>query len=415
MRGVTVWKRLLGVDDRTVIEGLEWDHDADAPVAHMRPRRPTRRSCGRCGRPAAGYDRGHGRRRWRTLDLGTTQALLEADAPRVACAVHGVTVAAVPWARHGAGFTRGFEDQTAWLACQASKSAITQLLRVAWHTVGAIIARVVDERGADRDPLAGLVRIGIDEISHRKGQRYLTVVVDHDTGRLVWAKPGRDEATVEAFFDALGDDRAAALRLISTDAGSWITNVVDRRAPHAIRCMDPFHVVAWVTDALDEVRRQTWNDARRAGQRALARQLKGARYALWRNPEDLTARQEAKLADIARTNRRLYRAYLLKEQLRQVFAQDSARAAISLLERWLAWASRSRLPAFVKAARSIRKHKTRIDASVVHGLSNARVESVNTRIRLLTRVAFGFHSPEALIALAMLRLGGLCPPLPGRN
>lgn len=92
---------------------------------------------------------GQGRRRWRTVDLGTTRALLEADAPRVACAVHGVTVAAVPWARHGAGFTRGLEDQTAWLACQASKSAITQLLRVAWRTVGAIIARVVDERGAD--------------------------------------------------------------------------------------------------------------------------------------------------------------------------------------------------------------------------------------------------------------------------
>jgi transposase len=136
-------------------------------------------------------------------------------------------------------------------------------------------------------------------------------VVDHDTGRLVWAKPGRDEATVEAFFDALGDDRAAKLRLISTDAGSWITGVVDRRAPNAIRCMDPFHVVAWVTDALDEVRRQVWNDARRAGQRALVRQLKGARYALWNNPDDLTARQHAKLADIAATNRRLYRAYLL--------------------------------------------------------------------------------------------------------
>lgn len=415
MRGVTVWKRLLGVDDRTVIDGLEWDDAADALVAHVRPRRPTKRRCGRCEQPAVGYDQGDGRRRWRTLDLGTTRAVLEADAPRVVCREHGVTVAAVPWARHGAGFTRGFEDQVAWLACQASKSAITQVMRVAWRTVGAIIARVVAERGADRDPLAGLRRIGIDEISHRKGQRYLTVVVDHDTGRLVWARPGRDEATVEAFFDDLGDDRAAALRLISTDAGSWITNVVDRRARNAIRCMDPFHVVAWVTDALDEVRRQTWNDARRAGQKTIAKQLKGARYALWKNPEDLTAHQEAKLADIAATNRRLYRAYLLKEQLRQVFRQKTPEAAIGLLDRWLAWASRSRLPAFVKAARSIRRHKTRIYASVVHGLSNARVESVNTRIRLLTRVAFGFHSPHALIALAMLHLGGLCPPLPGRN
>jgi transposase len=227
---------------------------------------------------------GAGRRRWRTLDLGTTTALLEADAPRVQCPEHGVVVAAVPWARHGAGFTRDFEEQVAWLACHTSKSAVTELVRIAWRTIGAIITRVVAERGAARDPLDGLRRIGIDEVSHRKGQRYLTVVVDHDSGRLVWAKAGRDEATVEAFFDDLGADRAAAIRLVSTDAGSWITNVVDRRAPNAIRCMDPFHVVQWVTDALDEVRREVWNDARRNGQRALATQLKGARYALWKNP-----------------------------------------------------------------------------------------------------------------------------------
>jgi transposase len=98
-----------------------------------------------------------------------------------------------------------------------------------------------------------------------------------------------------------------------------------------------------------------------------------------------------------------------------VLQQPSSEQAIALLERWLAWASRSKLPPFVKAARSIRAHKVRIYASIAHGLSNARVESINARIRLLTRMAFGFHSPEALIALAMLHLGGLCPPLPRRQ
>jgi transposase len=274
---------------------------------------------------------------------------------------------------------------------------------------------VVAERGAGSDPLAGLTRIGIDEISHRKGQRYLTVVVDHVSGRLVWARPGRDKKTVEAFFDALGDDRCARIRLVSADAAGWIGDVVAARCPNAVRCMDPFHVVAWATDALDDVRRQTWNTACRAGQKAVAKELKGARYALWKNPEDLSDRQQAKLADIARTNRRLYRAYLLKEQLRQVFAQDTAQEAISLLERWLAWACRSQIPAFVKLSRTVREHKVAIYAAVAHGLSNARVESLNTRLRLIMRRAFGFHSPEALIALAMLNFGGLCPPLPGRS
>ena len=132
------------------------------------------------------------------------------------------------------------------------------------------------------------------------------------------------------------------------------------------------------------------------------------------NPQDLTASQGAELADIAATNQRSCRAYLLEEQLRQVVHQDSAHAAISLLERRLAWACRSQIPAFVKLSRTVREHKVAIYAAVAHGLSNARVESLNTRLRLIMRRAFGFHSPEALIALAMLNFGGLCPPLPGR-
>jgi transposase len=146
-----------------------------------------------------------------------------------------------------------------------------------------------------------------------------------------------------------------------------------------------------------------------------AHPLKGARYALWKNPDDLTERQQAKLADIARTNKRLYRAYLLKEQLRMVFHQDTAEDAIALLDAWLAWASRSQIPAFVKLARTIRTHKTRIHAALTHGLSNARVESMNQKLRLIMRRAFGFRSIDALIGLAMLAHGGLCPPLPGRT
>ena len=414
MRSTRVWKQLIGVDDRTVIEGVEFEDDDDVVVVRVRPRRPKKRRCGRCERSAPGYDNGAGRRRWRGLDLGTVKVVLEADAPRVDCPEHGVTVLAVPWARHDAGFTRDFEDQTAWLATHASKSALTKLLRIAWVTVGRVIARVVAERGEGVDPLEGLARIGIDEISHRRGHNYLTVVVDHDSGRLVWTRAGRNKKTMEAFFDDLGERRCAQIRLVSADAADWIGDVVADRCTNAVRCMDPFHVVQWVTDALDEVRRDVWNSARRAGQKAVAKELKGARYALWKNPEDLTERQQGKLADIAKTNQRLYRAYLLKEQLRQVFHQDTAEDAIALLDRWLAWASRSQLPAFVKLARSIRKHKTRIHAALIHGLSNARVESLNQKLRLIMRRAFGFRSVEALIGLAMLAHGGLCPPLPGR-
>src|ERR1022692_3747797 len=183
------------------------------------------------------------------LDLGTVRAELEAAAPRVSCPEHGVVTAAVPWAWHGAAHTRFFDDQVAWLAAACSKTTITALMRISWRTVGVIIARVSADRLAQADPLAGLTRIGIDEISYKRGHKYLTVVVDHDTGRLVWAAPGRDKVTLEQFFDLLGEGRSQLVKLVSADAAEWIATVVGERCPNATLCADAFHMVAWATKA----------------------------------------------------------------------------------------------------------------------------------------------------------------------
>jgi transposase len=395
---------------RVVVEDVQIGSEDEIVVA-VRPVWRERDRCGVCRRRCPGYDLGAGRRRWRALDLGTTIAFVEAAAPRVRCRRHGVVVCAVPWARHDSRFTRAFEDQAAWLAVNTSKSAVAELMRVAWRTVGAIVERVAAEAQQEADLLDGLTRIGIDEISHRKGQRYLTVVVDHDTGRLVWAAAGRDRKTVEAFFDQLGQTRCKQIELVSCDMAGWIAGPIADRVPDAIRCVDPFHVVMLASDALDEVRREVWNEARKSGDITAAKDLKGARYALWKNPENLTDRQQAKLSSIQKTNARLYRAYLLKEQLRQIYRLPAA-DAIRLLDEWIAWARRCRLPSFVKLARTITAQRAGIVAAIEHGLSNARVEAINTQIRMITRRAYGFHSAGALIALAMLSLAGLCPPLP---
>jgi transposase len=409
VRGIRVWARLVGLQ-RAVVEDVRIGIEGEVIVS-VRPGWRERDRCGECRRRCPGYDLGEGRRRWRSLDLGMTFAFLEADAPRVTCRRHGVVVCAVPWARHDSRFTRAFEDQVAWLAVNTSKTAVAELMRVAWRSVGTILERVAAEAMREVDLLDGLRRIGIDEISHRKGQRYLTVVVDHHTGRLVWAAAGRDRRTVLAFFDALGDERCKQIELISADMAAWISGPITERVPDAIRCVDPFHVVQLATEALDDVRREVWNEARRQGNLALARELKGARFAVWKNPENLTDRQAAKLATIQRTNTRLYRAYLLKEQLRQIYRLPAA-AASRLLDGWLKWARRSKLTSFVKLARTITDQREGILAAIQHGLSNARIEQINTQIRLIARRAFGFHSPHALIALAMLKLADLCPPLP---
>ena len=413
-----IWRMLLGVCAATVVESVDVDVDDEVVVAHVRPKARRRSRCGRCGRPAPGYDAGEGRRRWRGLDLGTIRVWLEAEAPRVRCRTHGVVVAAVPWARHDARQTRAFEDTVAWLVTRASKTAVSDLLRVTWRTVGAIVTRVVADIDTQVDRFEGLRRVGIDEISYKRGHKYLTVVVDHDSGRLVWAAPGRDEATLRRFFDALGEQRCEQITHVSADAAPWIARVVDAYCPAAVRCADPFHLVKWATEALDEVRRAAWNDAkgRRRGADATgdARALKRSRYALWKNPEDLTERQREKLAWIAKTDPRLHRAYLLKEGLRHVFKVKGEEGK-QALDRWISWAQRCRIPAFVELQRRIRRHRPEIDAALEHGLSQGLIESTNTKLRVLHRMAFGFHGPDALIALGMLALGGHQPSLPGRS
>ncbi len=414
MRNATVWAGMFGVEKSTVIDRVEFEDESESIVVSVRPGSGAKQRCGLCQRRCPRYDHGEGRRRWRGPDLGLLRSFLEADAPRVSCPEHGVVVASVPWARHGARHTKVFEDTVAWMATRTSKSTLEVLLRIAWRTVGAIVTRVVAEGVAARDPLQGLRRIGIDEISYKKGHRYITIVVDHDTGRLVWAAPGRDRKTLDAFFTALGETRCAAVTHVSADAAQWIADEVAAHCPNAVRCADPFHIVAWAGDALDQVRRDTWNAARQGGMSMHARDLKGARYALWKNPENLTDRQQAKLAWVAKVNHQLYRAYLLKEQLREVFRLKGSEGK-QLLDSWLSWARRCRIPAFVHLAQRLAKHREAIDATLDHRLSNGLVESTNTKIRLLTRMAFGFKSPEAMIALAMLNLGGHCPPLPGRE
>ncbi len=169
----------------TVGEDGQWDL-----VMRVRPKAGQRKRCSRCQRRCSGYDRSTGARRWRSLDWGTTMVYLEADTYRVSCPEHGVVVAHVPWARPAARHTYAFEDTVAWWTARAASSVVAEFLRTTWRAVQAIVERVVTEQAGKTDLLSGLRRIGIDEISYRKGQRYLTCVVDHDTGTLVWAAEG---------------------------------------------------------------------------------------------------------------------------------------------------------------------------------------------------------------------------------
>ena len=412
MRVTKLLRGLLGLGHLVVIAGWQFETGDRAKLTvTVRLRAGRRHRCGRCGRCSPLYDRGDGVRRWRHVDVGFATCEIEADAPRVACPAHGPTVAMVPWARHGSRFSRALEDLVVYDAIASNKAVAAHRHGVSWRAVNAMCERVLAEALGRVDLLDGLVAIAIDEVKYKKGQRYLTVVCDHFTGRVIWAAKGRNKDTVGAFFDALGEQRSQALGFVSCDGAEWIRSVVARRAREAVVCLDSFHVISWATKALDEVRRSEWNHLRRNGRAGADREFKGMRWLLLRNWENLAPGQKATIRELAAANTRSFRAWQLKEELREILAMPLA-AAKTALESWLYYASRSRLEPFVKLARTIRHYRTSLEAAIEWKLNNGISESNNAAIGRIRSAARGFHDPQAFITMIMLDRSGLAPDLP---
>ena len=193
MRVTTAFNRLLGLRGASVAD-VSFGAEGVIVTVALRRRRAVCAGCGQTGRRLQIHERRV--KRWRHLDLGRTRCVIECELRRLRCRdCPRVRLEAVPWARPGAAHTRDFEDVVAWLAQQMAKAPITRLLRIGWATVGAILQRVVADH-LDEGRLDGLVMLGVDEICHGAGHRFLTCVADHDTGGIVWAAPGRDLAGV---------------------------------------------------------------------------------------------------------------------------------------------------------------------------------------------------------------------------
>ena len=401
---------------------------------------------------------------WRHLDLGVWRLEVHTRLRRLRCPEHGVHVEGVPFARDGARFTRDFDDLVAWLATKTDKTATCRLTRIDWHTIGRIIARVGAEL-IDGDRLAGLFEISVDEVAWRKGHRYLTLVGDHRRGCVVWGTEGKGQAAADQFFTELDPPpvdppaaagqpswepapaimvpfgpcptvpagqgipgawitdgteldprlfaRAARLTAVSMDMTGGYAKSVLKHAPQATIVIDNYHVVQLATKALDEVRREHWNELRHAGETGAAKQFKHDRWSLLKNPDDLSDQQAATLAAIQAGGGKVARAWAMKEMVRAIFAPGLTVNAVSeLLDRLLSRLSRCRLKPFIRLGRTIRKHREGILAARRMKLSNARAESLNNRVKLIVRRAYGFHSARAALALIHLACGPVTLTLP---
>lgn len=406
MRVTTLLRQLIGVTGLVV---RSFSFDSQGLVIDVQPRWRRPRCGGGCGRRRRGYDRSPVRL-WRHLGLADLRIWLRYAPRRVECPQCGVCTEKVPWAGRGSRFTRDFEEMAAYLAQVTDRTQVTRMLGISWRTVGAIVERVVRER-LDPKRLKGLRRIGVDEFSYRRRHRYVTVVVDHDRRRVVWAAPGNGANTLGSFFEELGDEGCAALEIATIDMSGGYQKALAEHAPKTKVVFDRFHVQRLASDALDRVRREQLRELRGT---PAGKDLFRSRFALWKNPWNLSKVEKNKLSTIERTNKPLYRAYLLKEMLAKALDYKQPKRARQTLREWLSWASRSRLQPFVKTARTIRSHLEGVLAYVEERITNGVVEGMNTRIRMVARRAYGFHGSCSLISMMYLCCGGLdlSPRLP---
>ena len=441
----TLCKKLLNVKD-CVIENVNFFKGADR-TDHIRiaarPNRWHEDDCPICHRRCPRYDsKCKTPCIWRGLDWDGSIVEVEYKTHRIICPEHGVLVADVPWAYPGSRFTKNFDLTVGWLAVYLPRSAIAEYMRIDWETVGRCVHRTLNDIEPNRSRrLDGLVRIGIDETSYKKGHKYITVIVNHDTNTVVWAAQGHGKSVLDAFYRQLSKEQLASLEVVTGDGAKWITECVNEFTPDCERCVDPFHVVEWAMEALDEVRREVWKEAhdevkRLATETPVKRgcprkddsaaatlreakerveEIKGASYTLGKAPEHLTEKQRARLEMIAQTKPKLHRAYRIKEKLRLLLKLKDVNEAASELKRWLWWASHSRIPAFKKLYEKIKRHMEHILNTIRLGVSNARVEATNNKIKLIVRKAYGFRNIENMLDMVYLVCSDLRIPLPNRN
>jgi len=383
--------------------------DRDIEVTVRLKARSLRCPCGK--RLRAGYDRRC--RRWRHLDLARKKLWLVYDIRRVHCPDCGVITEQVPWARPGARFTADFEDMVLWLAQRTDRTTVSTLMRCGWESVTAIINRGVAEL-LDQRRLQRLYRIGVDEICYRHPHKYLTIIGDHDSGTVIDIQPGRSEESLTNFYEQQPDSTLKTIKVVSMDVSKAYRGATETHLPKATICFDPFHIMQWVNRALDRV----FAAAASGPDKVImtSAQWRKTRWALRTGENKLTDNKRELVNAITRANRHVGRAWTLKEQLRDLYRLDhEPGAARQRLKNWITAAKRSRIPPFTELGKRLHEHFDAVIAAVELGISNALIEGINAKIRLINARGYGHHSAQTLTSMIYLCLGGLHPQLPTRR
>jgi transposase len=362
-------------------------------------------ACPDCGKNCGAYDSGE--RVWRHLNFFQHKTFLHARQPRIQCPDHGVKTVEVPWARSGAGFTLLMEAfilvlvQSGMTPAQAGRlidEHDTRLWRVLQYYV---------EKARKEADFSEVTMVGVDETSRSKGHHYISVFMDLDEERrrVLFATPGKDSDTVKRFREDLEahGGKAQQVQEACLDMSAAFINGLGEQFPNAQLTFDNFHLMQLLGDAVDQVRRE---------EQQTHPELKGTRY-VWLKNEWNHTEQQARTFDQLRSSKlATVRATHLKSVFQDLFACDSVAEAQPMLKHWYFWATHSRIPPMIKAAKTIKKHWAGVLRWFVSRISNGLLEAINSLIQSAKAKARGFRNSRYLITMVYLIAGKLDFKLP---
>jgi len=387
----------------------DWTFGEEAIVVNVKPRANGKPVCSGCGRRNRCYDH-LDRRLFEYVPLWTFKVFLAYRMRRVDCKSCGITVEMVPWAEGKEQITRTYKWFLAQWAKRLSWDEVAQIFRTSWNTVFRSVEHAVDW-GLEHRDLEDIRAIGIDELARKKGHIYATLVYQIDAGlrRLLWIGEERKEATLRQFFDWFGTEKSSALTAVCSDMWKPYIEVIKEKASKAIHVLDRFHIMMHMGKAIDKVRAE---ESRRLQADGYEPHLKKTRYLLLKRPENLSERQEIKLAEVLRYNLRSVRAYILKESFQQFWEYKKAGWAGRFLDQWTRQVMYSKLAPMKEVARMLRNHRELIlNWFRAKGeISNGIAEGLNGKAKVTIRKSYGFRTFRAMEVALYHALGDL--PMP---
>ncbi len=397
-----LFSRALGLEEPWQVIQIEFS-EADQEInVYLDFPRGSRFRCPKCGREdVSAYDTKE--KRWRHLNFFQHKAYLHCPVPRVDCPDCGIKSVELPWARPGSGFTLLFEALIMALAREMPVKALARLIDEHDTRIWRVIQHYVAE-ARKKEVYLDVDKVGIDETSRKRGHHYVTLFVDLDQSKVIFATEGKDSGTIGRFSNDFHDHGGDpdAVREVCCDMSPAFIEGVEQCLPNARITFDRFHVMKIMGDAVDKVRREEQRECK---------ELKRSRYIWLKNPENLTVKQCRQLEQLSQRNLKTARAYQIRLNLRDFWDQPLSQAG-DYLKRWYFWATHSRLEPIKEAAYTIKRHWDGVVNFVKSNITNGILEGINSLVQAARSKARGYRSVEYFITMIYMLAGKLKFSLP---